>query len=176
MSAKAQEKWISKVIREKAPVILDEIKKASSILLHCHPSPDPDSVGSALAMVFALKKLGKEATIIRGDSEISGDFKLLPVIDQIVDKNFFEINLSSFDLFIILDSGGLRMVSAKGEVVFPEGLNTIVIDHHISNKGYGKINLIDASSPATAFILYQLFSEWKIDLNREIALNLFTGM
>ncbi|MDP2691784.1 MAG: hypothetical protein Q8O95_05280, partial [bacterium] len=68
---KSTDSLISKEVSQKAPVILDEIKRASSILLHCHPSPDPDSVGSALAMKFALEQLGKKATVIRGDSELS---------------------------------------------------------------------------------------------------------
>ena len=47
--------------------IWKEIEKANKILLHCHPNPDPDSVGSALAMMLVLQRIGKEVIVIAGD-------------------------------------------------------------------------------------------------------------
>jgi phosphoesterase RecJ-like protein len=167
---------ISLIIKEKAPIILAEIKKAKSILLHCHPSPDPDSVCSALAMKFALEQTGKKVTVIKGDSEIPKSFRHFPGAKEIVMKNFFEIDLNDFDLFIILDSAAPSMVSRRGNVRFPLPIRTINIDHHASNTFYAEINLVDTSSPALAFTLFQLFNEWGIELTRDISLNLFMGM
>jgi nanoRNase/pAp phosphatase (c-di-AMP/oligoRNAs hydrolase) len=42
---------------------LELIKASENILIHLHPSPDGDSVGSALSMKQALKQLGKESKI-----------------------------------------------------------------------------------------------------------------
>ena len=39
--------------------ILEEIKKAESIVILAHETPDGDAIGSCLAMNVALKKLGK---------------------------------------------------------------------------------------------------------------------
>ncbi len=105
----------------------DEIKNARHTLLHLHPKPDPDSIGSALAMYHALKGLGKEVTIIKGDSELPEIFAVLPGYDAIAHKNYFELDLSGFNLFIIQDSGSKQMISRKGEVVFPPMLKTIVL-------------------------------------------------
>ena len=60
---------VSPEIKKQAPLILAEIQKANRILLHCHPSPDPDSVGSALAMKFVLEGMGNP--IFRADSGAS---------------------------------------------------------------------------------------------------------
>ena len=167
---------ISPIILEKAPVILAEIRKANNILLHCHPSPDPDSVGSALAMKFALEQLGKKATVIKGDSEIPQAFMHFPGAKDIVQKNFFEVDLKDFDLFIAVDAGGLVTVSRKGEVVFPPTLKVIVIDHHQTNGGYGSINLIEPNYPANCQILFDLFKLWNVKLDASIAANLFIGI
>ncbi len=166
----------SAIIKEKAPQILAEIKKAKNILLHCHPSPDPDSVGSALAMKFAIEQLGKKVTVIKGDSEIPQAFHHFPGAKSIESKNFFEADLTKFDLFIVQDSASLEMISRRGEVKFPASLKVIVIDHHKTNLGFGSINLIDASYPATAQILFDLFQEWDIKITPEIAPNIFMGM
>ena len=167
---------ISPEIAAKAPLILAEIKKAQNILLHCHPLPDPDSVCSALAMKFALEQLGKKATVIRGDSEIPQAFMHFPGAREIVGKAFFEIDLQEFDLFISLDSGSLNMISQARPPAMPLPLKTIIIDHHATNQEYGEINLVDTTSPAVAFILFQLFSLWDVKMTHEIATNLFMGI
>jgi phosphoesterase RecJ-like protein len=167
---------ISPIIREKAPLILAEIKKAKSILLHCHPSPDPDSVGSALAMKFALEGMGKKTTVIKGDSDIPQAFMHFPGADQIVQKSFFEVDLKEFDLFIIQDSGSLGMISRIQALQAPLPIRTIIIDHHISNDSFADVNLVDTSAPAVAFMLFQLFKEWGVKINHDIALDLFIGM
>jgi phosphoesterase RecJ-like protein len=167
---------ISPLIEEKAPIILDEIKKASHVLLHCHPAPDPDSVGSALAMKFAIEQLGKKATVIKGDSDIPEAFAHFPGVDEIVKQSFFETDLSQFDLFIAQDSGSIEMVSRRGQIEFPSTLKVIVIDHHRTNTGYGSINLIEPAYPATGQVLFDLFKLWNIQLTPEIASNLFIGM
>lgn len=167
---------ISPLIREKAPLILAEIKKAKSILLHCHPSPDPDSVGSALAMKFALESLGKKATVIRGDSEIPQAFMHFPGADQIVPKNFGEVDLKEFDLFISLDSSNEGQISRLAPVTFPLPICSVVIDHHENNVGYADVDLVVPGSPAVAEMLFDLFKLWNVPLNSEIAPNLFIGI
>src|SRR5262249_32701652 len=81
----------------KSRAVLRQIKKARSILLHCHPSPDPDSLGSVLAMKFALQKLGKKVTVIRGDSELSPGFLHFAGVQEIEHKSFGEVDLKNFD-------------------------------------------------------------------------------
>ncbi len=163
-------------LKEAAPVILAEIKKAKSILLHCHPSPDPDSVCSVLAMKFALESLGKKVTAIRGDSEIPQAFMHFPGMAAIVPKNFFEVNLADFELFLSLDSGATQMISRIQPVVMPLSIPTIVIDHHESNSGYGDLNLIEKTTISTSQILFELFKEWGIALTPDIAHNLLMGI
>jgi phosphoesterase RecJ-like protein len=167
---------MTETVKIAAPKILEAIQASKSILLHCHPSPDPDSVGSALAMKFALEGMGKRATVIRGDSEIPQAFMHFPGADSIVPKNFFEVDIKEFDLFIIQDTASLDRVSRLGEMVIPPSLPTIVIDHHISNVGFGTlVNLVDSEYPATALILFELFKIWNIKITPEMAGNLFIG-
>jgi phosphoesterase RecJ-like protein len=167
---------MTEIVQKTAPKILAAIKAANNILLHCHPSPDPDSVGSALAMKFALEGMGKKATLIRGDSEIPQAFMHFPGASKIVPKNFFEVDLKEFDLFIIQDTSSLDRVSRLGEMKIPSSLPTVVIDHHISKHGFGTlVNLVDASYPATALILYDLFKIWKIKITPDMAGDLFIG-
>lgn len=162
--------------------IFEHIKgeKTKSILMHCHPSPDPDSLGSVLGMKFALESIGKKVTVIAGDSKIPDAFMHFSGAQDILTQNYFEIDLANFDTFIILDSGSPSMVSRKAPVIFPpdtnSSLKTIVIDHHASNTGYGDINLVATQYISTTEIVFDLLQEWNISITKEIAENLYIGL
>lgn len=167
---------MSDKVLKKAPEVLEAIKNAGNILLHFHPSPDPDSIGSALAMSAYLKNLGKRVTVISGDSPMPREVARMPGIDTVTRKNLFEINLSDFDLFIILDSSSPDQISKLGAVTFPPGLKTLVIDHHISNNSFADINLVDDSAPATGQVIYELLTCWQADINHDIAVCLLMAI
>lgn len=167
---------ISSNISESAPRILAQIKEAKNILLHCHPGPDPDSVGSSLAMKHVLTQLGKSVTMIKGDSALPTAFSSFPGFNDVSLKNFFEIDQSQYDLFLILDTASLGMVSRMQEVKFPPTMKTIVIDHHASNPGFADINFILPDHSSTAEVLFDLFKEWNIAFNHDIAACLFIGI
>lgn len=163
--------------KNKDKEIWKKIKESQKILLHCHPNPDPDSYGSSLALKFALEKVGKDVTLIAGDSKVDqGLKKLMPGMENIIEKNFLEIDQKNYDLFIILDSAKEEMVSRLGEVKFIPELFTIVIDHHASNRGYGKINLVRAEYRSCCEMVYDLVNSWGIRLDKNIATNLYLGM
>jgi phosphoesterase RecJ-like protein len=163
-------------IKELAPVIWQEIEKAQSILLHCHYNPDCDSIGSALATMHALLAAGKKVTVIKGDSDLPKFALHLPGSEKIVLKNYFEIDLTEFDLFLILDSGSVERISKVGEVVFPEHLMTVAIDHHATNTNYAKLNLIAETYPATAQIMFDLLKEWPVTISPAAAKCLLAGL
>lgn len=167
---------MSDKVKQLAPAIWEEIQKAEKILLHCHPNPDPDNIGSSLALYLMLKNLGKDATIIYGDSKKKSQYEFLPKYDEVLEKTFLEIGPENFDLFISCDSGNLEQVSNREPVVFPATMRVINIDHHGTNPEYGNINLVDTDSPATAELIYQLMIEWKTEINEEIAICLFLGI
>lgn len=156
--------------------IKSAIDESRHILLHLHPGPDSDSVGSSLSFFHYLKSIGKDVTLISGDSNLSPSLMTLPGAEQITQKNYFDLEIKDYDLFIILDSSEKRQISKLNEVVFPSTLKTIVIDHHASNVGFGQINLIDGDSPATCQIVFELFEALKIKITPDIATCLFAGI
>jgi len=159
-----------------APEIWQAIQQANNILLHLHPRPDQDSIGSVLAMGHVLAGLDKKFTVIKGDSPMPEEYSHLPGYDWIVNKNFFEIDLADFDLFLILDTGGVEQISRQGEITFPDHLNTILIDHHDNTVNFARTNLILSDYPAVGQLLFDLFKEWGVALTPEIAINLLIGI
>mgnify|MGYP001609900067 CR=1 FL=1 len=162
--------------KTKAGEIKEAIGKTENILLHLHPSPDPDSAGSVLALAEYCERLGKEVTVIGGDSDLSPTLSVLPGFARILPKSYGEINPADYDLFLVLDSAAITMISKKTKVFFPAEMTVINIDHHISNSNYGQINLVDTSAPAAAHILLELFLVWRADITPTMAANIYAGL
>jgi phosphoesterase RecJ-like protein len=55
-------------------------------------------------------------------------------------------------------------------------LPDVNIDHHVSNGGYAKLNLVDAEAPATAQVLYEIMTALKWPLTADVAANLYVGL
>lgn len=163
-------------VKQMAPVIWAEIEKAKKILLHIHPGPDGDTIGAAMATKLVLEKIGKDVTVISGDSEPPMWATKMAGFDQVKRQNYLETDTASFDLFLIIDSSSPDMISKRGEVRFPETMTTVVIDHHTSNLLFGKINLVDPTYPAICQTLADLFTAWNLEITPEAAKWLFLGI
>lgn len=162
--------------KEDVNVIQEYINGSKKVLLHCHPNPDPDSVCSVLAMREYLISQGKEVIAIIGDSQYPLGLKRLYLEEKILPLNYFEITPEDFDLFIVLDSSSKQQISRLGEVIFPKGMKSVVIDHHKSNEGFGDINLILDKYASTTHILYDMFNIWNVDISKNMALYFFLGV
>jgi phosphoesterase RecJ-like protein len=156
--------------------IFDKIKSVEKILMHCHVRPDPDSVGSVMGMKLALEKNGKKVTVISGDDFPLEAVNFLPRFNEIETKSFDEVDLSKFDLYLCLDTGGQVQITYKKELKFPLSVPTIVIDHHISNPKFGEINLVMPKVSSCAEMIFLLLKDWNINIDKDIATCLYTGI
>ena len=151
--------------------IIQHIKDCQHILIASHTEPDGDSVGSLLALGLALAKLDKKITLFN-TSPIPAVYRFLPGADRIVRQIK---NADTYDLAIVLDCGDIvRIGEASAEVSkIPILIN---IDHHVSNTGFGHIQLIDPTACATAEIVYRLINALEISFDKAIATSIYTAI
>ena len=139
-------------------LIKDEILKAKRIGLSFHTSPDGDALGSTLALLNALRYIGKDAYIISRDV-IPDNFSYLSFSEEI-DGETTKPDKDT-DLVIVLDCGNVERISAD----LSEYKGTLIdLDHHVSNENYGHINFVDTQAAATCESSYLLIKELGIDL------------
>jgi len=156
--------------------ILEEVKKAKKILLNCHRGPDPDGVGSTLAMKLVLERMGKDVEVICPSKPISKQSDFLKGFSEIqLGVSFGNFDFSSFDLFITLDTPNLSLLVGKDDVKAPD-IKTIVIDHHHLSTLSGLIRLVDEDATSVGEVLYDVFEDWGVDLNKYIAECLLTSI
>ena len=148
--------------------ILEEIKKAETIVIMAHETPDGDAIGSCLAMRVALKQLGKNSDVII--REVPKIFDFLPGREEIK----IDSDVERYDLAIRLDCADFKRL--VGNEYFEKAKQTIVIDHHSSNKMYGDINFINPVAPACCQILIGMFQYFNINIDKELGTCILTGI
>ena len=151
--------------------ILVEIKKSDNIAIMAHEAPDGDSIGSSLAMCLALKDMGKNAVVLMKD-DFPENFSYLPGRQYIKD----EAEIENYDMSIILDCPNIKRINNEFIEVFENSKVTVQIDHHNKNDMFADYNVVNHVSPATAQILVSSFQYLNIEITKDIATCLLTGV
>lgn len=119
--------------------IAERIKKAKSVLLVGHMRPDGDTYGCNLAMSVALEKLGISAQVCV-ESDIPSNLAFIDGVEKIQKKPTRE-----YDLFVALDcSDAHRLGGLQEEFLLAtrKRIDTVNVDHHISNPQFAKYNFV----------------------------------
>lgn len=146
---------------------------ARSVIVTTHINPDGDGLGSGLALVRALKSLGKKVSFACPSVPAAAyaflpDAKLIkPVVDEAAAKRF-----AVADVVISCDAGDLKRLGAVGDVaarVRAKGGTLINLDHHITNDNFGDINLVDVSGESSGVVVERLLRRLKVPLDPVLA-------
>ena len=135
--------------------IVAEIENGSSFLITSHESPDPDAVGSSLALANYLFARGKDVTVYLCDP-VPDNCSFLPMADQV----YAVMPERDFDVCFVLDVGEFRRA---GKAV-------------TENKRIGCHNVIDSKASATAAIIYRIIRAAGDEIDYPTALCIYTAI
>src|SRR3954470_4644211 len=148
--------------------IVDAIRSRRRFVLSSHSRPDGDSIGSQLAMLYALRALGKEATAINVDPAPPP----LMAFPGVPDIRIAPEAAGDFDAAIIMECGDLARTGVSGLDRF----FVVNIDHHPGNTGYGQINWFDASAAACGEMVFDVVKALGVPLSVEIATHVYLAI
>lgn len=156
-----------------APIaaICDAIRQHQRFLISSHARPDGDSIGSQLAMAYALRELGKEVRLVNSDPAPEHYFDF-PGVDQIVIADAVDPAWYPHDVEIIMECGDLKRTGV-------EGLGrafVINIDHHVGNSMYGDLNWFDPGAAACGELVFDLIGGLGVPLTFEIATHIYLAI
>ncbi|MCH8518511.1 bifunctional oligoribonuclease/PAP phosphatase NrnA [Candidatus Gracilibacteria bacterium] len=164
-------------MRQEIQKLSEILKSSQKILLINHIRMDGDAWGSLAALGLILRKIGKEVKAIN-DCEVPPSLTFLGHTELIEP----ELDIKKYDPDIIIsldasDTSRLGKIYETWKDVFqkkPLG----VIDHHISNPGFGDINIIDSNVSSTCELLVQVLEELGLTeyIDSEIATFLYLGL
>lgn len=147
------------------------LKEGRTFLVILHVRPDGDSIGSSLALGLALRKLGKEVTLVRAD-EIPANMAFLPGVERFVPWQ--EVR-GDHDVAVLLDCGDQGRIGAAGELL-GRARTVLNIDHHLSNACYGDVNYIEPEAAAAGEVLYRILGDLGVELDEAIATALYVAI
>jgi bifunctional oligoribonuclease and PAP phosphatase NrnA len=153
--------------------VVDPIRRivadADQITCLAHKDADADSLGSALGFAQALRAEGRAIRVVVPEPlprllEYLPGFEMVETGGAPLGGTVFTFDCATLGRF------GER----RAEV---ERAGTVVnIDHHLSNTGFGTINLVDASASATGQVIYRLLRELGAPISPAVATDLYAAL
>ncbi|MFA4028502.1 MAG: hypothetical protein GDYSWBUE_000406 [Candidatus Fervidibacterota bacterium] len=144
-----------------------------SFVITCHVHPEGDGIGSILALMHALARLGKRCDAVCSDG-VPSILRFLPGSELIkldcdcMCDAIIAVDVSRRDRLAIPPSSLERLI---------KGAQTIVcIDHHIVEQPFGDVVWVDESMPATGLMIYKLFKHLSVDVTPQIATCLYAAI
>src|SRR5438067_86049 len=140
---------------------------ARRIALVSHRDPDPDTIGSALALGLGLESLGKRVS--------------WHCADPVPDPQRFLHGSECFvtdppprdvDLVVTVDFGSVD----RAKFALPARPTLVNIDHHASNDHFGTANLVDVTAAASAELVSRVIDELGIKWTTEMATAALVGI
>ncbi len=145
---------------------------ADRIAVVGHLRPDADAIGSVMALTLAMRQLGKTVTPMIGQSHpVAPNLLTIPGAEEIL----LGEPIPEVDLLVTVDCGSIDRAGVLMDEVAAYGDRLLVIDHHVSNPGYGAHNLVDVRESTTS-VLRELFRYLEVDLDESIAHALYAGL
>ena len=155
---------------------LNEVAKAlleaKRIAIISHKNPDGDTLGSQLALGGALKELGKDVVLYNKD-KVASKFNFIAGADQVAQYHD-GMELPETVVFVDCAEPQLAGFTVEDDVLM--GKTIINIDHHASNKHYGKWNYVISTAGANCQNIYHVIGAVGGTITKEIATALYTGL
>lgn len=149
------------------------LRASSDVLVLGHVGPDPDTLGSAVAIAAAMRRRGVPAVAAFGDPG--------PVADRLrtLDPDGIVVHPADAprapDLVVCCDASERRRLGLLADRLDAAGAS-LVIDHHASFVPYGTHHLVDGSAPSTVSLVRPVLAELGEPLDAMQATALFAGL
>lgn len=132
-----------------------------------HINPDPDSLGSAVGLYLALRKLNKNAKVFLPENTP-------PYMDYLLQHADVELE-QPLDMkwkMIFVDLGTPKQLHPSVKLIHP----WLDLDHHMGPVPFSRFAYIDQHSPATSEIVFRIMQEMHCPLDRTIATCLYSAL
>jgi phosphoesterase RecJ-like protein len=159
-------------IREDINRAADAIRRASSLAITCHVNPDGDALGSALGLAHAARAVGVDAVVaFGGPQDISDSLTFLDMTPLVSPDEFPEAP----ECLVVFDVAAPSRLAEIGSTASRAG-TVVVVDHHVSNDGFGDIAVIHPDIAASAQLATYLIEELGWPIDETVATCLMTGI
>lgn len=157
---------------ETIDLIWEKLLEAENVIVIGHLNPDGDTIGSVFSFYKVLTEMGKQVFPCLGDSAIvPPQYEFLPRLDKYSSPKRFPDEA----LVVMVDCTNIERLGNLADKIEDQPF-LINIDHHHDNKNFGNLNLVGDQFSSTSEVLYRLYRLKGVDIDKEVALMLYTGI
>ncbi|MGY1847223.1 DHH family phosphoesterase [Blastococcus sp. SYSU DS1021] len=159
--------------RSATAVLAEAARSRATVVLSGHVQPDADALGSCLALAEALRRRGARVlATFPGPFTLPASLGWIPGAEGLVPSADVP---SSPDVFVALDVASPGRLGELAPLLDRAG-TSVVVDHHASNPGFGRVRLVDPAAPATVTLVADLLDGLGIALDDRLATCLYAGL
>ncbi len=156
--------------------LIEFLNRNRRFIITAHETPDGDAIGSEVAMMRALRRLGKQARILNADPgpanfaflDPSGEIGVMAAEKQIP----ADVGEEALLVLDVADLGNIGAVSS----LIPHVHDWFYVDHHEGSGWDPQHYYVDRDASSTCEILYRLLVELDVAIDFEIAEPLYVGI
>ncbi len=141
------------------------LKKQDNVGILTHKNPDGDTLGSAFALHYALKKAGIRSAVLNNDD--------LPKSFSFLYDNYDGGDFKA-ECYVAVDVADVSLLGERFESNSDK--IELCIDHHPSNKRFAAKTVLYQCASATCEIMYSFIKMMGIKIDKQIANCLYTGI
>lgn len=148
------------------------IRRANSIAIATHATPDPDAIGTLLGLGAALRSAGKRVAMLC-DDVAPPSVAFLPGVDEVSQAlpDGFQPGL-----FVGVDASDPQRLGKVSEPLLSGAIPVLNIDHHVTNLNFGGVNVVHPTASSCAEVIVILLDALNITITPDIATCLMAGL
>ena len=168
-------------MNDNKPLIVAELLKSNNILIITHRRPDPDALGSMMAVWQWLDNGKRMIDLYSVDpGTVSDDEAIFGLTIEALTKDIEVLKNKFYECIVVLDCGSLTQAGLDTwfedyKTKFPQ-TKFINIDHHISNNYYGHINYVYSEASSTCQLIFEIMRSQHQPIKPLIATALLYGI
>lgn len=160
--------------------IIDALTRARRVLVTTHVRPDGDAIGTATAMVLAMRHKGIESQVLLL-SHLPRKYAFLfhdnHIVHHDVEKGWPDpYPHDGFDCLLVVDTGTWSQLPGLRERIAGWRAPRLVLDHHLTQEDWADVKLVIPTAAAAGEIAAELLDRWNVPLAGPIAYALFVAI
>ncbi|MDO4182783.1 MAG: DHH family phosphoesterase [Coriobacteriia bacterium] len=130
------------------------LREADNVVIAGHVSPDGDCIGSQLALMWALRGLGKNVAVtLARDEAIDGTLAFLPGVECLQFAGAFT---GPVDTFVAVDVPTKERLLEAQWALHEQAATTITVDHHAVPTAMARYSYTDPDAASTTLMMWQI--------------------
>tara|TARA_B100002019_G_scaffold53083_1_gene45275 strand:- start:544 stop:1536 length:993 start_codon:yes stop_codon:yes gene_type:complete len=151
-----------------------------NVVITTHVNPDGDAIGSSVALLNFLIKMGHDVSVIVPNDY--PDFLKWMKNDELIinysnSKNESQEKIKNASLIFCLDFNNLNRINELGDYISESKAKKVLIDHHLDPIDFYDFKIHDVKASATAELVYNFLIELDSNaVDKDISEALYTGI